>query len=186
MLINGSENNAATSQYSLAPGFGNRRPGQKGLYNGSIGAIVTTPRPSMRGRDSADRWRQTPKDFYSRITSVVTLGGPLRIPHLMPIGPNFFVAYQWTRSANATNETGLVPDTLERGGDLSGLLNAQGQPVTIYNPATGLPFTGNLPVSPQAAALLNLYPQPNLQGSSRYNYQTEVLNDTHSDGLQSR
>jgi len=184
MLINGSENNAATSQYSLAPGFGNRRPGQKGLYNGSIGAIVDNS--ALDARPYSLTGQQTPKDFYSRITSVVTLGGPLRIPHLMPIGPNFFVAYQWTRSANATNETGLVPDTLERGGDLSGLLNAQGQPVTIYNPATGLPFTGNLPVSPQAAALLNLYPQPNLQGSSRYNYQTEVLNDTHSDGLQSR
>ena len=25
---------------SLSPAFGNRRPGQKGLYNGSVGAIV--------------------------------------------------------------------------------------------------------------------------------------------------
>ena len=51
--------------------------------------------------------QQTPKDFYSRVTTVVTLGGPLRIPRLMPIGPNFFVAYQWTRSADAANQTGL-------------------------------------------------------------------------------
>jgi hypothetical protein len=104
----------------------------------------------------------------------------------MPIGPDFFVSYQWTRSADASDETGLVPDALERTGNLSGLLNSLGQPLTIYNPATGLPFIGNIPVSPQAAALLNLYPQPNLAGSTSYNYQAEVLNDTHADSLQSR
>ena len=184
LLINGSENNAATSQYSLSPAFGNRRPGQKGLYNGSIGAIVDNS--AFDARPYSLTGQQTPKDFYNRITTVVTLGGPLRIPRLMPIGPNFFVAYQWTRNADAANETGLVPDAAERSGDLSGLRNAQGQPVTIYNPPTGLPFIGNIPVSSQAAALLNLYPQPNLAGNSRYNYQTEVLNDTHADALQSR
>jgi hypothetical protein len=104
----------------------------------------------------------------------------------MPIGPNFFVSYQWTRSADASIDSGLVPDSAERSGNLSGLLNSQGQPLTIYNPATGLPYTGNIPVSSQAAALLNLYPLPNLSGSSVYNYQAEVLNDTHADALQSR
>ena len=35
--------------------------------------------------------------------------------------------------------------------------------VTIYNPATGLPYPGNVvPVSPQAQALLQLYPLPNI------------------------
>lgn len=184
MLINGSENNAATSQYSLSPAFGNRRPGQKGLYNGSIGTMVGNS--ALDARPYSLTGLQTPKDFYSRITGIATLGGPLRIPHLMPIGPNFFVAYEWMRSADAANQAGLVPDAAERGGDLSGLRNALGQPVTIYNPATGLPFTGNIPVSTQAAALLNLYPLPNLAGSSRYNYQAEVLNNTHSDALQSR
>lgn len=184
MLINGSENNAATSQYSLSPAFGNRRPGQKGLYNGSIGAIagnsVFDARPySLTGQ-------QTPKDFYNRITTVVTLGGPLRIPKLMPIGPNFFVAYQWTRNTDVANQTGLVPTLAERDGDLSGLQNAQGQPIVIYDPVTGLPYTGHIPVSPQAAALLNLYPLPNLGNSSRYNYQAAVLNNTHADALQSR
>jgi hypothetical protein len=184
MLINGSENNAATSQYSLNPGFGNHRPGTKGLYNGSFSAIVDNS--VFDARPYSLTGQQTPKDFYSRITSGITLGGPLRIPRLMPIGPNFFLSYQWTRSADDQSVTGLVPDAAERGGNLSGLLNAQGQPLTIYNPATGLPFTGNLPVSSQAAALLNLYPQPNLAGSSSYNYQAEVLNDTHADAMQAR
>lgn len=184
MLINGTESNAATSQYSMSPAFGNHRPGIKGLYNGSLGAIIDNS--IFDARPYSLTGQQTPKDFYSRITSVITLGGPLRIPRLMPIGPNFFVAYQWTRNADAAIEPGLVPDAAERGGDLSGLLNAQGQPLTIYNPATGQPFTGSIPVSTQAAALLNLYPQPNLAGNSSYNYQTEVLNDTHEDALQSR
>ena len=184
MLINGSENNASTSQYSLSPAFGNRRPGQKGLYNGGIGAIVDNS--ALDARPFSLTGLQVPKDFYNRVTGMFALGGPLRIPRLMPIGPNFFVNYAWTRNTDATLQTGLVPDAAERAGDLSGLLNAQGQPVTIYNPATGQPFTGNLPVSSQAAALLNLYPLPNLAGNSRYNYQAEVLNETHSDALQSR
>jgi hypothetical protein len=186
LLINGSENNAATSQYSLSQAFGNRRPGTKGLYNGSIGAIADNSVFDARPYSLAGQ--QTPKDAYSRITMMLALGGPLRIPRLLPNGPNFFVAYQWTRNADAANQTGLVPTISERSGNLAGLLNAQGQPVTIYNPATGLPFTGNIPVSAQATALLNLYPLPlpNLAGNSRYNYQAEVLNDTHVDALQSR
>ena len=64
-------------------------------------------------------------------------------------------------------------------------LNSQGQPVHLQS-ATGLPFTGNIPISSQAAALLSLYPQPNLTTNSGYNYQTEVLNNTHADSLQSR
>ena len=96
---------------------------------------------------------QVPKDAYNRVTMLVTVGGPIRIPHLFYHGPNFFLAYQWTRDRDATTASGLVPDMAERGGDLSGVTNAQGQPVTIYNPATGLPFGGPIPVSPQAQAL---------------------------------
>ena len=104
LLINGSENNAATSQYSLSPAFGNRRPGAKGLYTGSVGAIVDNS--VFNARPYSLTGQQIPKDFYSRVTTVVTLGGPLRIPRLMPIGPNFFVAYQWMRSDTRGAERG--------------------------------------------------------------------------------
>ncbi len=184
LLINGSVNNAATSQFSLSPAFGNRRPGVKSLYTGGIGAIVDNS--VFDARPYSLTGLQIPKGSYSRVTTVVTLGGPLNIPHLMYHGPNFFVAYQWTRDRDAETLPGLVPDLAERNGDLSGLRDPQGQPVTIYNPATGLPFVGAIPVSPQAQALLNLYPLPNLAGASRYNYQTGVLNNTHADALQSR
>jgi hypothetical protein len=184
LLINGSDNNAATSKFTLSPAFGNRHPGLRSLYTGSLGAIadnsVFDARPySLTGL-------QVPKDSFNRITMLATLGGPIRIPHLLYHGPNFFLAYQWTRNADATTASGLVPDAAERGGDLSGILNSQGQPLTIYNPATSQPFSGPIPVSPQAQALLALYPLPNLAGNSSYNYETALLSNTHQDALESR
>ena len=38
-LVNGSVNNAATSQFSLNQAFGNRRFNTKSLYNGGFGLI---------------------------------------------------------------------------------------------------------------------------------------------------
>ena len=183
-LINGSENNAATSPFSLSPAFGNRRPTAKGLYNGGVGAIVDNS--ALDARPYSLTGLPIPKDTYSRVTGLFTFGGPLIIPHLLYHGPNVFLAYQWTRSTDATTLSGLVPDLAERSGDLSDLVDAHGQPLTIYNPATGLPFNGSVPVSPQAAALLKLYPLPNLTGNTRYNYQAQVLNSSHIDALQSK
>lgn len=184
LLINGSVNNAATSQFALTQAFGNRRPGAKSLYTGGIGVIVGNS--VFDARPYSLTGLQVPKSSYSNVTTVLTLGGPLNIPHVLHHGPNFFVAYQWTRDSNATTETGLVPDAAERNGDLSGVLNALGQPVTIFNPSTGLPFASAIPISPQTQSLLNLYPLPNIAGNSRYNYQTGVLSNRHADALQSR
>ena len=185
LLINGSVNNAATSKYSLSPAFGNRRPGSKRPVHGrnrcdcrQRGLRCTTLFVDRPG--DSERFLQRGDDGLPR------LGGPLNIPHLMWHGPDFFVAYQRTREGDAAIQSALVPTAAERSGDLSGLLNPQGQPVTIYDPATGLPLTGPIPVNPQAQALLNLYPLPDLDANSRYNYQTQVLNDTHLDALQSR
>jgi hypothetical protein len=184
LLINGTVNNAATSPFTLPPAIGNRRPGSKSLYSGGIAAIVDNS--IFDARPYSLTGLQVPKDNYSRLSTVLTLGGPLNIPHLLYHGPTFFVGYQHTRNRDAATQSGLVPTAAERNGDLSGLLNPLGQPVTIYNPMTGLPFSGPIPVSSQAQALLNLYPLPNLTGNSRYNYQTEVLNNTHLDALQLR
>ena len=184
LLINGSENNAATSQYSLSPAIGNHRPGTKALYNGSFGAFAQNS--IFNAKPYSLTGLVLPKDSYNRITLVATFGGPIRIPPLFYHGPNFFVAYQWTRNGSASTGTGLMPTEAERNGDLSGITNAQSQPVTIYNPATGLPFTGLIPVSPQAQALLALYPLPNIEGNTRYNYEASLLSNTHQDALQSR
>jgi hypothetical protein len=184
-LVNGSVNNAATSRFSLDQAFGNRRTNSRSLYNGGLAAVydnsVLDARPySLTGLN-------TPKPNYNRITGIFTLGGPLKIPHLLPRGPTFFVAYEWTRNHTAETDPGLVPTEAERAGDLSNLVNPLGQPVIVYDPETGLPFPGNaVPVSPQAQSLLQLYPLPNFSGNPLYNYQVPVLNSTHQDLLLSR
>ncbi|WP_263364932.1 TonB-dependent receptor [Edaphobacter acidisoli] len=180
-LINGSVNNAATSRFSLEQAFGNRRPNSKSLYNGGLALILDNS--AFDARTYSLSGQNTPKPAYNRITGALSLGGPLNIPHLMPKGPTFFVGYQWTRDHTAATESGLVPTQAERTGDLSAL------PVTIFNPATGAPFANNaVPVSPQAQALLQLYPLPNIapEINSRYNYQIPVLNSSHQDVVQSR
>jgi hypothetical protein len=185
LLVNGSVNNAATSRFSLDQAFGNRRSNSRALYNGGFAAIVDNS--ALDARPYSLSGLDTPKPAYDRVTAILTLGGPLRIPHLLPRGPTFFVAYEWTRDHTAETESGLVPTGAERTGDLSGLVNPLGQPLIVYDPATGLPFPGNVvPVSSQAQSLLQLYPSPDIAGNSLYNYQVPVLNSRHQDSLLSR
>ncbi len=144
-LVNGSVNNAATSQYSLDRAFGNRRPNSKSLYTGGFAAILNNS--ALDAQPYSLTGHAVAKPLYDRVTAIVTVGGPIKIPHVLPHGPNFFAAYQWTRDHNAATEQGIVPTAAERGGDLSGLLDAAGQPITIFNPATGQPFPGCDPQS---------------------------------------
>jgi hypothetical protein len=178
-LINGSTNNGASSPFSLAPAFGNRRHGGRQLYNGSIGLI--TDNSALDAQQFSLTGQNSPKPSYSRFTGVATFGGPLQIPHLFKNGPNIFVAYQWTRNNTATNEPALMPDSAERSGVFSS---------SVLDPLTGRPFPGNaIPqnrISPQARALLSFYPLPNFKGNTGYNYQIPILDPTHQDALQSR
>ena len=160
LLVNGSTNNAATSQYSLDRAFGNQRSGSKSLYTGGLaligGSSIFDARPySLTGVPQ-------PKASYETLTEVLTFGGPLNIPHLqngrMWHGPNFFVVYQRTRDRNQNSLSGLVPTQVQRAG------------IT----------------DPLASALLGYYPFPNLASNSNYNYQTQVLNNSHVDALQLR
>ncbi|HEY3990120.1 MAG TPA: TonB-dependent receptor [Acidobacteriaceae bacterium] len=184
-LINGSVNNAATSRFALQQAFGNRKLNSKSLYNGGFAAVLDNS--ALDARPYSLSGLESPKASYNRITGIATLGGPMKISHVLPHGPTFFVGYEWTRDRIADTESGLVPTLVERTGDLSGLQNSLGQPITIFDPATGQPFPENrVPVSPQAKALLNLYPLPNISGNSRYNYQVPVLNSNHQDALLSR
>ncbi|MFZ0933659.1 MAG: TonB-dependent receptor [Bryobacteraceae bacterium] len=181
-LINGSVNNGANSAFSQSAAFGNFRPGGRGLYTGGIG--FTMDNSNLDASPFSLTGQNTPKLSYNRITGLATLGGPLKIPGMHSNWPNFFVAYQWTRNRNDTVETGLMPSEAERNGDFSQVLNLLGEPVEIAG------FPGNkIPqslISPQAAALLGLYPQPNFGGSAGYNYQIPTQSAMHQDSLQSR
>ena len=184
-LVNGSVNNAATSQYSLDRAFGNRRPNSKSLYNGGLALIFGDSAFDARAYSLSGL--EARKPFYNLVTGVLTIGGPIKIPRLLAHGPIFFAAYQWTRNQNEQDQTGLVPTETERAGNLSGLVNVLGQPIAIFNPATGAPFTNNqVQVSSQAQALLQLYPAPNIAGNPLYNYQAPTLSNSHQDVVQTR
>jgi hypothetical protein len=164
LLVNGSVSNAATSRFSLAQAFGNTRKGVAGLYTGGLALIFDNS--ALDARPFSLSGLNSPKATYNRITGVITFGGPIDIPHLLPRGPNFFAAYQWTRDNTATVDPGLVPTEAERSGDLA---------------------TGSIdPVDAVAQNLLSLYPLPNLAGNSQYNYQIPVLNSSHQDAMQTR
>jgi hypothetical protein len=161
-LVNGSVNNAATSQFTLAPAFGNTRSGSKGLYNGGLSLILdnsaTDARPySLSGLE-------TPRPSYNRVTAAISFGGPIKIPHLVRRGPNFFVGYQWTRNVTATTDFGLVPTDAQRCGDIKA-------PCTVPTVAT---------------RLLALYPEPNIPGNSMYNLQVPITSNMHQDSIQTR
>jgi hypothetical protein len=187
-LINGSTNNSAGSFFGLPPAFGNYRKSPASLYNGNIGLMLDNS--ALDARAFSLTGQNTPKPAYDHLTGVASFGGPLKIPHLVKNGPNIIVNYQWTRNRNATTQTGLMPALAERNGDFSQVPNPLGRPAQIFDPTTGSQFPGNLVpqnrISPQAKALLNLYPLPNFAGSGRYNYQVPVVGATHQDALQSR
>jgi len=181
-LINGSVNNGAASPFAQMAAFGNNRNGGRSLYNGGIGfnldnsALDASPY-SLSGHTAA-------KQSFNRITGLASFGGPIKIPHLIKNGPFFTLTYQWTRNNNDSLGQGVVPTLVERTGDLSALPAS-----SIFDPTTGTAFANNMiPVSPQAAELLKLYPVPNLvpTGTQPFNYQTPLINDIHQDQLQSR
>ena len=170
LLVNGTESNGASTPFALAPAFGNSRLGSGNLLTGSIGVILENS--ALDARPFSLTGQDTPQLSYSHVRAVATLGGLMKIPHIMPRGPNFFVAYQWTRNRDAVTQDGLMPDALMRLGEFSGPDRAFDVPQSR--------------ISPQARALLNYYPLPNFGGSSSYNYQIPTIDVVHQDALQSR
>ncbi|MEJ2111709.1 MAG: TonB-dependent receptor [Acidobacteriota bacterium] len=158
---------------------GNNRGLVRSLYNGSIGFNFRSS--ALDARSYSLTGIDTPEPAYSQISGTAYFGGPLHIPRLVRNGPTFYAGYQFARNRNVQTRSGLVPTQSERNGDLS---RSPGQ---IFDPASGLPLADNMipidRISPQAAALLKLYPLPNFSGNSQYNYQIPVVNVTHQDSV---
>lgn len=182
-LINGSQNNAASSPFAQSAAFGNNRRNFRGLYNGSFGVILDNS--TLDAQNFSLTGQQTPKPSYSNFQGVGNFGGPLRIPHILNANqaPMIFIGYQWTRNSNSSTQTGLMPTAAERAGNFSALTTP------LIDPLNGFPFAGNMipltRISPQALALLNFYPQPNFNGTS-YNYQIPTAQQKHMDALNMR
>jgi hypothetical protein len=181
--INGSVNNGAASAFGQSAAFGNARGSGFGLIHGGIGIIEDNSyldaRPySLTGQD-------TPKAAYNHLTVTGNLGGLLKIPHLITSNNwNFFLGYQLMLNRNASTQAGLMPTAAEREGDFS-----QAN-ITPIDPTTGAPFpNGIIPasrISPQAKALIALYPLPNFNSNSGYNFQIPLVGSVHQNSINSR
>jgi trimeric autotransporter adhesin len=182
-LINGSVNNGGNSPFAQSAAFGNSRY-RRSLYNAMLSMNLS--QSALDARPFSLTGLATPKPDYARAQGALTVGGPLKIPHLIKNGPNMTLAYQWARVSDASTVSARVPTLAERAGDFSLTRDALNRPVTIIDPATGVPFPGAaIPatrLSAQAISLLALYPRPNAAGTA-YNYQRSLLSATHQDGF---
>jgi len=177
-LINGSVVNGAATNLGLQRAFGNNRATRPSPYRGqtslSGGSSLFDARPySITGLDVR-------QPSYGRAQGTITIGGPLQIPGLFRRG-NFTALYNRTQSTTASVDTGRVPTDAERIGDFSA------SALIPVDPATGLPFPGGVMpaerISPQALALLNLYPHANIDAGP-FNYQVPTASTSYGDGVQ--
>ena len=124
----------------------------------------------------------TPIGLYRYNYFGYQVGGPIKKDRLF-----FFWSQEYYRQLIPVGgiDQFRVPTALERQGDFSQSVDGDGNPLTIYNPATGLPFPGNkidpstLSVSQQAVftevqKVLSLYPLPNSSGAFDHNFATQL------------
>jgi hypothetical protein len=178
LLINGSVINGASTPFALQRAFGNVRA-PRSPYRGNFSingnsALLDARSYSLTGQD-------TPRPDYHRLQSTLSITGPFQIPHVFRMG-TLSISYTRTQNRNATVQTARMPTLRERLGDFS----TDSPP--LRDPISGLPFEENrIPlerISPQAEALVHLYPLPNFHSLGAYNYQVPVVGATHGDSFQ--
>lgn len=179
-LINGSVINGAVTPFAQPRAFGNNRPKGPPLYSGAFnvqfGDSSWNARPYSFG-DAA-----TPVPSYSDLQTGIIVAGPLRIPRVVKYGPQTVVSYSHGVTHSASTHSALMPTVAQRAGDFSQ------SSIQLRDPATGLPFDGNVLPSaqlvPQARSLLRYYPLPNSSDLRGANYQAPVVTGTTRDVLQ--
>ncbi|HEX5283849.1 MAG TPA: TonB-dependent receptor [Bryocella sp.] len=160
------------------------------FYQGSNNALNAAPW-------SPDIAVPQPSGFQNRFGA--SIAGSPYIPGLTkPNTKQFaFLNVSGQRNLNSFFESGRVPTALERQGDFSqSLLQSAGKAaaVQLFDPVTGQPIAGEnlknatVPISPQALALLNYYPLPNmaLNQATGDNYQAVANGGTNNFNLNAR
>ena len=153
-------------------------------YGGSAGGVIiaTTKSGTNQFRGSAfEYFRHDALDAADFFAPVVdgrkqkaplrynvfggTVGGPVRRDQTF-----FFFSYEGSRRKTGITRIITVPTELQRRGDFSQTVDARGNPILIYDPAstsgtTRTPFPGNVipqqRLDPVALQLMALYPLPN-------------------------
>jgi hypothetical protein len=106
-LINGSVNNAATSQFSMNAAFGNNRNGGRSLYNGNVHLVLENS--ALDAQQYSLTGTPVAKPQFNDYQFDVNYGGPLNIKHLMPRGPYFQVNYSHQQNNDYNTQTALFP-----------------------------------------------------------------------------
>jgi len=172
-------------------GFGGGRGNFRGFNPGQPhGAIFWTGSNSALNAEpfSIEGQTQEQPASGSNRFGITFMSAPY-IPHLTkPSGKDtMFLTLSGTRSSAPEDEYGIVPTAAERAGDFS----AAGLPA-IYDPTTLQQFTSNgtanvIPatrISPQAAALLAYYPEPNITPSGTDNNNYHLLTTAQTNTTQ--
>ena len=130
-----------------------------------------------------------PKADYNQLHFGAYVGGPLNIPKIYNSGGKTFFYGGWsgTRGSSPSDLLSTVPTMAERGGDFSALATP------IFNPATGQQFQFNgqpnvidpAMITPQAQALLQFIPLPNLPGTTQ-NFHEVTSSESISDSVNLR
>ena len=129
------------------------------------------------------------KADYNQLHFGAYVGGPLNIPKIFNGGNKtfFFGGWSGARGSSPSDFLSTVPTMAERGGNFSALATP------IYNPTTGqqFDFNGQLNaidptlITPQAQALLQYIPLPNLPGTTQ-NYHEVTSAESNSDSVNLR
>jgi trimeric autotransporter adhesin len=166
-------------------GRGNFRGFNPGQPHGAI--FWTGNNSGLNAQQFSLRGQQQDQPAYGSNQFGLTFMSAPYIPGLTkPSGKdNVFLSLSGTRTSTPLDEYATVPTDAEKSGDFSAL----GQPA-IYDPTTLQQFISNgaanvIPadrISPQAAALLQYFPEPNLPGTTQ-NYHllsTQQSNSTRA------
>ncbi|MGB6134295.1 MAG: TonB-dependent receptor [Acidobacteriaceae bacterium] len=147
---------------------------------------------ALNAADFALRGQPITEPAYGQNQIGLTYMGAPYIPKLLTNDDQdfLFFALSTERESRPFDEYGTVPTADERAGNLSALTDQNGNPITIYDPTTGQPFTSNgqsnvIPsgrIAAPAAALLGYIPLPNLPGQL-LNYQRLAAADTNTTKL---
>ncbi len=130
-----------------------------------------------------------PRADYNQLHFGAYVGGPLNIPKIYNGGGKtfFFGGWSGTRGSSPSDVLSTVPTMAERGGNLSALTTP------VYNPANGQQFDFNgvlneidpTLITPQAQALLQYIPQPNLPGTTQ-NFHEVTSSESNSNSVNLR